>query len=82
MMVPDELLVRVKVMIKEIGFRRAAWFCRVGRRNLIRWMHGAAEPRNGSVALLSYGVAKWEKARRSVECAVPNGTPEASPALN
>lgn len=66
MMIPDDLRERVQQMVSETGYVTAAWFCRVGRSSLLRWMHGQAEPLNGSVALLQYGVARWERSRARV----------------
>lgn len=80
MMIPDHLHERVRAMIAEIGYTKASWFCRVGRRSLIRWMLGDAEPLNGNVALLEYGVTRWARARPDV--AVSPGTAVASHSNN
>jgi len=80
MMIPDHLHERVKAMIAEVGYTTSAWFCRVGRRSLIRWMHGGAEPMNGNVALLEYGVSRFERSRQQV--AVSPGTEGASHSRN
>lgn len=85
MMIPDHLLDRVRRMIAEIGYVRSAWFCRVSRASLYRWMQGDTEPQNGSLAMLLHGVGRWETARGCGATdgeAVPGGTPQGAVLLN
>lgn len=67
MMIPDHLRERVRAMVAEIGYTRAAWFCRAHRRSLIRWVKGQVDAHNGTIALLEYGTSRWERARPRAE---------------
>jgi hypothetical protein len=80
MMIPQSLESRVRAMVEEIGYRKAAWFCRdkrsdtgIGYRSIFRWLHGEVEPHAGSLAMLEMGVSRWERARGATPGALPSG---------